>query len=203
MFRTLRRGFEIFYTCDFPVCRDCIVLCHQNLKSVTLSDERKQMEEILKYSWIHWTKKLKILTNGKERVVSSLDKFEEGVKDVKQNLEKQSNAIIKNIMDYKKRLKRNLISLLNQNKIFYSKKRKQYIMKKNCLTKHLCFVVTFFQCRRDIEILSMKKWNEGPFVKIRVFKYHRHLQNWTDCYTSHSVLQKQEMFWIVNKNGWE
>ena len=48
--------------------------------------------------------KLKILTNGKERVVSSLDKFEEGVKDVKQNLEKQSNAVIKNIMDYKKRL---------------------------------------------------------------------------------------------------
>ena len=48
--------------------------------------------------------KLKILTNGKERVVSSLDKFEEGEKDVKQNLEKQSNAVIKNIMDYKKRL---------------------------------------------------------------------------------------------------
>ena len=40
-------------------------------------------------------------TNGAECVVSSLDKFEERVKDVKQNLEKQSNAIIKNIMDSK------------------------------------------------------------------------------------------------------
>ena len=130
------------------MCRDCIVLCHQNLKCVTLSDERNQIEEILKYSWIHWTKKLKILTNGKERVVSSLDKFEEGVKDVKQNLEKQSNAIIKNIMDYKNRLKRNLISLLNQNKISYSKKRKQYIMKKNLFDETSMFCCNIFPMQK-------------------------------------------------------
>ena len=57
-------------TCDATVCRDCIVLSHQNHKCVTPSDARKLMEKNLKSLLGSLDQKLEPLKNNKENVVT-------------------------------------------------------------------------------------------------------------------------------------
>ncbi|XP_078319265.1 uncharacterized protein LOC144620934 isoform X2 [Crassostrea virginica] len=143
-------------TCDVPVCLDCIVLSHQNHRCVTPSDARKQMEENFKLLLNSLDQKLKIFTNGAECVVSSLDKFERGVKDVKQNLENQSNAIIKNIMDSRKRVEEEFDQFVESERNTLQQKEKAIQSEKKLFDETLLFCTNIFRCGSDIEILSMK-----------------------------------------------
>ena len=143
-------------TCDVPVCRDCIVLSHQNHKCVTPSNARKQMEENLKVLLNSLDQKLKTFTNAKESVVSSLNELEEGVKDVKQNLEKQTNAIIKNIMDSKRQAEKEFDERVQSKREILQQQEKSIQSEKKLFDETLMFCSNIFRCGSDIEILSMK-----------------------------------------------
>ena len=76
-----------------------LFLVTRTIRVSLLQMQENKWKKYLKVFLNSLDQKLEMFTNGAECVVSSLEKLEEGVKDVKQNLEKQSNAIMKNIMN--------------------------------------------------------------------------------------------------------
>ena len=143
-------------TCDATVCRDCIVLSHQNHKCVTPSDARKLMEKNLKSLLGSLDQKLETLKNTKENVVSSLKKLEVGKKDVKKTLEKEMNAIIKNVMESKIKAEEEFDQLVKSKQDILEKEEKAIEGEKKLLEETLLFCNNILQCGSDIEILSMK-----------------------------------------------
>ena len=143
-------------TCDVPVCRDCIVLSHQSHKCVTPSNARKQMEDNLKELLNSLDQKLKTFTKAAESIVSSLKKLDEGYKDVKQNLEKQTNALIKKIMDSKRRAEEEVDQSVQSKRDILQQQEKAIQSEKKLIDETLLFCSNIFRCGSDIEILSMK-----------------------------------------------
>lgn len=58
-------------TCDVPVCRDCIVLGHQNHRCVSPSDARKHLEENLNSLMSSLNEKVKTFHTAKNNIVSA------------------------------------------------------------------------------------------------------------------------------------
>jgi hypothetical protein len=143
-------------TCDIPICRDCIVLSHQNHKCVAPSDARKRIDESLGPLMSSLKERLHKFQAYKENVTSALDKLEIGRLQMRENLEKQVNNIIENVMESQKsveadfdRIVKSKENILRDEKEFLEKEGKS-------LEETYTFCRNILDCGNDIEILAMK-----------------------------------------------
>ncbi|XP_062599475.1 E3 ubiquitin-protein ligase TRIM56-like, partial [Saccostrea cucullata] len=95
-------------TCDVPICRDCIVLGHQNHKYVAPSDARKSMEEKLNTHMSSLKENLERFQAAKGIVASTSANLEVQNQELKADLEKQMHTIIENMMDSKKSIEKEI-----------------------------------------------------------------------------------------------
>ena len=164
------KGEDLRYfceTCDVPVCRDCIVLCHQNHNCVTPSDARKQMEENFKSLLNTLDQKLNIFKNSTKNVVSSLKKLKDMEKNVKDNLEKQANAIIRNVLGSKIKVEEEFDYFVRVNQEVLQQREKLIQVEKQKFEEALSFNNNILQRGSDIEILSMKTEIRERFSKLQ------------------------------------
>ena len=156
-------------TCDVLVCRDCIVLSHQNHKCVTPSDARKQMEENLKVLLNSLDKKLQTMKNARENVVTSLNKLKEEQKVMQENLEKEVSSILKKIMDSKIAAEEKFDQFVKSKQDILQQQKEAIQDEKKILEETSLFCGNILQCGSDIEILSMKTEMRDRLSKLQSF----------------------------------
>eukprot|EP00105_Crassostrea_gigas_P018509 XP_011436656.1 PREDICTED: E3 ubiquitin-protein ligase TRIM56-like [Crassostrea gigas] len=143
-------------TCDVPVCRDCIVLGHQNHKCLAPSDARKHMDENLNSLMDLLNQKIKTFQNAKEKVVTSQKKIETEKKKVEENLEKQTSALIEKITDSKKAVEEEFNQIVKSKQDILHQKEASIESERKLLNETYSFCSNILRCGSDIEVLSMK-----------------------------------------------
>ncbi|XP_062605128.1 E3 ubiquitin-protein ligase TRIM56-like [Saccostrea cucullata] len=143
-------------TCDVPVCRDCIVLGHQNHKYVAPSDARKSMEEKMNTDMSSLKENLERFQTARENVASASGILEVKKQDLKADLEKQMNTIIKNMMDSKKSVENDFDQIVKSKQDTLQKQEESIEKERKLLEETYLFCNNLLKRGSDIEILSMK-----------------------------------------------
>lgn len=142
--------------CDVPVCRDCIVLGHQNHKCLAPADARKHMDENLNSLMDLLNQKIKTFQDAKEKVVTSKKKIETEKKKVEENLERQTSALIKKITDSKKAVEEEFKQFVKSKQDILHHKEASIESERKLLNETYSFCSNILRCGSDIEVLSMK-----------------------------------------------
>lgn len=142
-------------TCDVPVCRDCIVLGHQNHSCLAPSDARKHMEANLDSLMNSLRTKLTDVNIAMKIIVSELNKVDTGKKNFKEALEKKFNKIFNEIVNSKLLVEIDFDEFVKSKEIDLRKKMESIEANKKMLDKTYLFCNNIFKCGSDIEILSM------------------------------------------------
>ncbi|XP_056020287.1 E3 ubiquitin-protein ligase TRIM56-like [Ostrea edulis] len=143
-------------TCDIPICRDCIVLSHQNHKCMAPSEARKRMDENLGTFMSSLKERLDKFQAAKENVTSALDKLETGKRQIKENLEKQVNDIINTVMESQKSVKTDFDRIVKSKENILHEKKECLEKERKSLEETYTFCRNILDCGNDIEILTMK-----------------------------------------------
>lgn len=143
-------------TCDIPVCRDCIVLGHQNHKCLAPSDARKHMDENLNSLMDLLNQKIKTFQDAKEKVVTCKKKIETEKKKVEEDLENQTSALIKKITDSKQAVEKEFNHFLKSKQDDLNQQREYIESEKKLLNETYSFCSNILRCGSDIEVLAMK-----------------------------------------------
>ncbi|XP_065923467.1 E3 ubiquitin-protein ligase TRIM56-like isoform X2 [Magallana gigas] len=154
-------------TCDVPVCRDCIVLGHQNHKCLAPTDARKHMDENLNSLMDLLNQKIKTLTDAKEKVVTSQKKIETEKKKVKENLERHTSALVKKITDSKKAVEKEFDQFVKSKQDILHQQEASIESERKLLNETYSVCSNIFRCGSDIEVLSMKTEMKGRLSKLQ------------------------------------
>lgn len=144
-------------TCDIPVCRDCIVLGHQNHKCLAPSDARKHLDEKLDSLMTSLRRKLTDTDIGMKTIVSELNKVETGKKHFKETLEIEMNTILREIMNSKSLVEIEFDELVKSTEIDLHQKMDAIEANKKMLDNTFFFCNSILRRGSDMEILSMTK----------------------------------------------
>lgn len=142
-------------TCDVPVCRDCIVLEHQNHNCLAPSDARKRMEVNLGSLMSSLRTKLTDADIAMKIIDSELKKVDTGKKNFKETLEKKIHNIFNEIMNSKLLVEIDFDEFVKTKEIDLRQKLESIEANKKLLDKTFSFCNNIFRCGSDIEILSM------------------------------------------------
>lgn len=142
-------------TCDVPVCRDCIVLGHQNHNCLAPSDARKRMEVNLGSLMSSLRTKLTDADIAMKIIDSELKKVDTGKKNFKETLEKEIHNIFNEIVNSKLLVEIDFDEFVKGKEIDLRQKLESIEANKKLLDKTFSFCNNIFRCGSDIEILSM------------------------------------------------
>ncbi|XP_062603924.1 E3 ubiquitin-protein ligase TRIM56-like [Saccostrea cucullata] len=143
-------------TCDVSVCRDCIVLSHQNHKCVSPSDARKTMEEKLNTFMKSLNENVEKFQAAKENVAIASGNLEIKKQELKADLEKKMNIIIENMIESKKSVEKELDQIVKTKQDRLLKQGESIDKERKVLEETYSFCHNLVRCGSDIEILSMK-----------------------------------------------
>ncbi|XP_061182363.1 E3 ubiquitin-protein ligase TRIM56-like [Saccostrea echinata] len=143
-------------TCDVPICRDCIVLGHQNHIYVAPLDARKRMEENLNTHMNSLRENLEKFKTAKENVASASAKLEVEKQELKADLEKKMNIIIENMRDSKKSVENEFDQVMKSKQGMLQKQGESIEKERKLIEETYSFCHNLLRCGSDIEILTMK-----------------------------------------------
>lgn len=143
-------------TCDIPVCRDCIVLGHKNHTCVTPTDAKAKMEATLNELMSLCKKNMNLKTTEKDRLDFIINKLQEEKTQFEQKLEKQTNSIIKRILDSKGTVQKEFDKKLKAKQITVIQQKESTERELNILNKLFSFCKNILNVGNELEILSMK-----------------------------------------------
>lgn len=158
-------------TCDVPVCRDCIVLSHQNHRCVAPSDARKHMEENLNSLMTSLNEKVKTFNTAKNSIVSAQKEIEIKREELNKDLEKQMNAIVENLMDSKKRVEKEMNQLMMSKQGLLRTQEESIEVERKILDETYIYCRKILRCGSDIEVLSMKTEMKERLSKLKYSNY--------------------------------
>ncbi|XP_061182526.1 E3 ubiquitin-protein ligase TRIM56-like [Saccostrea echinata] len=157
-------------TCDVPVCRDCIVLGHQNHKCVSPSDARKIMEEKLTTLMNSLKENLEKFENAKVNVASASANLEVKKQNLKEDLEKQVYAIIKTMMDSKKSVENEFDQIVKSKQDMLHNQGESIEKERKLLDETYSFCSYLLRCGSDVEILTMKSEMKDRLATLQSLK---------------------------------
>lgn len=158
-------------TCDVPVCRDCIVLGHQNHKCVVPSDARKHMEENLNSLMTSLNEKVKTFHTAKNTIVSAQKEIEIKREELNKDLEKQTNAIVESLMDSKKRVEKEMNQVMMSKQSLLRIQEESIEVERKILDETYTYCSKILRCGSDIEVLSMKTEMKERLSKLKYSNY--------------------------------
>lgn len=161
-------------TCDVPICRDCIVLGHKNHTCVTPSDAKAKMEATLNGLMSLCKKIMNGRTTEKDRLDFIINKLQDEKTQFDQNLETQTNSIIKRIIDSKKSVQKEFDKKMKAKQITVNQQKKSTERKLNILNQLFSFCENILNVGNELEILSMKSEIIEHLSKLETFRSEQH-----------------------------